>query len=512
VGYGKTEVAVRACFKAIMGGQQVAFLAPTTILAEQHFENFLERFSRFPVHIAMLSRFVDRAAVRKTLEALKNGEVDFLIGTHRIIQKDVHFKNLGLMIIDEEPRFGVKDKERLKELKANVDCLTLSATPIPRTLHMSLLKIRDMSLLATPPQNRHPIETVIDEFNEDRLAEAIRREVSRGGQIFFLHNRVESLNETRIRIEHLVPEMLVETAHGQMDAQDLEDVMHRFIHGGFHVLVSTTIIENGIDIPNVNTIIIARADMYGVSQLYQLRGRVGRSDRVAYAYLFYPSDKALSELAMKRLQVISDFTELGSGFKIAMKDMEIRGAGNLLGREQSGDIYSVGFDLYLRLLDEAVRRLENSQYEAETETLLELEYSGFIPDAYIDSAQEKMGVYKKIASIHDKDELERVYAELLDRFGPLPDEAASLLSLAEIRIICRDIAVSSLRERNGMVRVEFAKVSKVKVERLVRMIKESSGKVKLDPKAPNVLVMAAGNIGLKEKSEFIREKLAALAG
>ncbi|WP_010258193.1 transcription-repair coupling factor [Treponema primitia] len=512
VGYGKTEVAVRACFKAVMGGKQVAFLAPTTILAEQHYENFQERFSQFPVRMGMLSRFVDRSVIRQTLEAVKKGEVDILVGTHRIIQKDVVFKDLGLMVIDEEQRFGVKDKERLKEMKHNVDCLTLSATPIPRTLHMSLLKIRDMSLLATPPNNRHPIETVIDEFNEDRLAAAIRTEVERGGQVFFLHNRVESLNETRLRIEHLVPEMLVETAHGQMNAHELEDVMHRFIHGGFHVLVSTTIIENGIDIPNVNTIIIDRADMYGVSQLYQLRGRVGRSDRVAYAYLFYPKDRALTELAMKRLQVISDFTELGSGFKIAMKDMEIRGAGNLLGREQSGDIYSVGFDLYLRLLDEAVHRLENSQYEAETETLLELEYTGFIPNAYIDGAQEKMEVYKKIASVKTREELENLLGELTDRFGPPPDEAASLLALAEIRIICRDISVFSLKEKGGSVRVEFGKVSKVKIDRLLRLMKESSGRVKLDPKAPNVLILQTGSIGLKEKSEFIREKLAALAG
>jgi transcription-repair coupling factor (superfamily II helicase) len=512
VGYGKTEVAVRACFKAVMGGKQVAFLAPTTILTEQHYENFQERFSRFPVRLAMLSRFVDHRRTKKILEELRQGQIDILVGTHRIIQRDVSFKNLGLLVIDEEQRFGVKDKERLKEFKTNVDCLTLSATPIPRTLHMSLLKIRDMSLLATPPMNRHPIETIIEEWNEDRIAAAIRQEVERGGQVFFLHNRVESLNETRLKIERLVPEMLVETAHGQMDAQDLEDVMHRFIHGGFHVLVSTTIIENGIDIPNVNTIIIDRADMYGVSQLYQLRGRVGRSDRVAYACLFYPRDRALNELAMKRLQVISDFTELGSGFKIAMKDMEIRGAGNLLGREQSGDIYSVGFDLYLHLLDEAIKRLEDEDYEGEGETLLELEYSGFIPDSYIDSAQEKMEVYKKIASVREKDELERVYAEMLDRFGPLPDEAASLLALAEIRIICREIAVSSLREKGGQVRVEFGRVSRVNVERLIRLMKESAGKVKLDPASPNVLILHTGNIGLKEKSEFIREKLASLAG
>jgi len=511
VGYGKTEVALRACFKAVIGGKQAAFLAPTTILAEQHHENFLERFSRFPVNVAMLSRFVDGKKTRIILDQLKKGEIDLLIGTHRIIQKDVIFKNLGLIVIDEEQRFGVKDKERLKEFKTNVDCLTLSATPIPRTLHMSLVKIRDMSLLATAPPGRHPIETFVEEYDENLIAQAIRREAERGGQVFFLHNRIETLKDTRLKLEKLLPEMLIETAYGQMDARDLEDVMRRFIHGGFHVLVSTTIIENGIDIPNVNTIIIDRADMYGVSQLYQLRGRVGRSDRVAYAYLFYPENKALTEIAMKRLQTISDFTELGSGFKIAMKDMEIRGAGNLLGREQSGDIYSVGFDLYVKLLDEAVRRLENSNYEAETETLLELEYSGFVPDSYIEGAQEKMEVYKMIAAIREKEDLERVYGELLDRFGPLPDEAASLLALAEIRIICRCLAVSSLKERQGLVRIEFARVSRIKVERLIRLMQESSGKVKLDPKKPNVLLLTTGNIGLKEKSEFIREKLSSLS-
>jgi len=512
VGYGKTEVALRACFKAIMGGKQTAFLAPTTILAEQHYENFLERFSRFSVNIAMLSRFVDRKKTRIILEQLKKGEIDLLIGTHRIIQRDVQFKNLGLIVIDEEQRFGVKDKERLKELKTNVDCLTLTATPIPRTLHMSLVKIRDMSLLATAPGGRHPIETFVEEYDDHLIAQAVRREVERGGQVFFLHNRIESLKEIRIKLEHLMPEILIETAHGQMDAQELEDVMRRFIHGGFHVLVSTTIIENGIDIPNVNTIIIDRADMYGVSQLYQLRGRVGRSDRVAYAYLFYPEQKALSEIAMKRLQTISDFTELGSGFKIAMKDMEIRGAGNLLGREQSGDIYSVGFDLYVKLLEEAVKRLEDSNYESETETLLELEYTGFIPDSYIDSPQQKMEVYKIIASIRDKEDLERVYSELLDRFGPLPDEAASLLALAEIRIICRQLTVSVLKERAGVVRIEFAKAARVNVDRLIRMMQQSAGKVKLDPKKANVVLLTTGSIGLKEKSEFIREKLSALAG
>jgi transcription-repair coupling factor (superfamily II helicase) len=510
VGYGKTEVALRACFKAVMNGKQVAFLAPTTILVEQHCETFKERFSAFPVRIAMLSRFVDARTTRKTIAAVQNGEIDIVIGTHRIIQKDIAFKDLGLLVIDEEQRFGVKDKERLKEMKHNVDCLSLSATPIPRTLHMSLLKIRDMSLLTTPPRNRHPIETIIDEYDEEKIAHAIRQEAARGGQVFFLHNKIENLNEVRFRLQHLVPEMLIETAHGQMDGSELEDVMHRFIHGGFHVLVSTTIIENGIDIPNVNTIIIDRADMYGVSQLYQLRGRVGRSERVASAYLFYPKEKAVSEIAMKRLQAVSDFTELGSGFKIAMKDMEIRGAGNLLGREQSGDIYSVGFDMYLRLLDNAILRLQNENYESEVETLLELEYSGFIPDSYIAGAQEKMEVYKKIASVRVKEELESVYAEIYERFGPPPDSAASLLSLAEIKIICRELSVSSLKERGGIVRIEFTKVAKIKIDSLLRMVKESGGRVRLDPSAPNVIILQTGNIGLKEKSEFIREKLAAL--
>ena len=507
VGYGKTEIAMRAAFKAVMSGKQAAFLAPTTILAEQHFETFQERFQKFPVKLARLSRFVSKAEQKKVLNQLKNGELDIVIGTHRVIQKDVQFKDLGLMIVDEEQRFGVKDKERLKQMKTNIDCLSLSATPIPRTLHISLLKIRDMSLLTTPPQNRRPVETVISPFDPEKIAQAIRFEVDRGGQVFYLHNRVESLEETRYKIQQLIPEVLIDIAHGQMSATELEDIFRRFNMGGFHVLIATTIIENGIDIPTANTIIIDRADMYGVSQLYQLRGRVGRSDRKAYAYLLYPENKALSEVAMKRLQVISDFTELGSGFKIAMKDMEIRGAGNLLGKEQSGDIYSVGFDLYLRLLEEAVERLQNAGYEPETEPVIELEYTGFIPDSYIRVPETKMEIYKKIAAVRTAEELDRLYAELSDRFGPVPEEAESLLSLAEIKIICAKLAIASLKERNGTVRITFAKVSKISIDKLLRMIKESAGRVKLDAKQPNVIMLETGNIGLKEKSEFISEKL-----
>ncbi|MDR2481077.1 MAG: transcription-repair coupling factor, partial [Spirochaetaceae bacterium] len=510
VGYGKTEVAMRACFKAVMGGKQAAFLAPTTILAEQHFENFKQRFMSFPVRIEMLSRFVEDAAVRKILSRLKCGEVDILIGTHRIIQNDVVFKDMGLLIIDEEQRFGVRDKERLKEFKHSVDCLALSATPIPRTLHMSLLKIRDMSLLVTPPRNRRPIETHIGEYDETIIAQAIRTEAARGGQVFFLHNKIESLSDIRLKLEQLIPELIFETAHGRMEPAKIEDVMRRFVQGGFHALVSTTIIENGIDIPNVNTIIIDRADMYGIAQLYQLRGRVGRSDKPAFAYLFYPKDHVLSELAMKRLEAVSDLTELGSGFKIAMKDMEIRGAGNLLGREQSGSIYSVGFDMYLRLLDNAIQKLQNEKYEAETETLLELEYTGFIPDSYISGAQEKMEVYKKIASVQTQDDLDSAHAMLHDRFGPPPLETAALLALAEIRIICKQLAVLSLKERAGVVRVEFARVANINIERALRLVKESAGRIRIDPRAPNILILQTGSISLSEKSAFVCEKLSAL--
>ncbi|GMO62290.1 MAG: hypothetical protein Ta2A_08820 [Treponemataceae bacterium] len=508
VGYGKTEIALRAAFKAVMGGKQVVFLSPTTLLAEQHYETCLERFENFPVKIALLSRMVPKSKQHETLGALLRGEIDIVIGTHRVIQKDVHFKDLGLMIIDEEQRFGVKDKERLKEMKANIDALALSATPIPRTLHMSMLKIRDMSLLATPPQNRKPIETVIAEYSEQMVAQAIRQETERGGQAFFLHNRVESLDETRIALEKLLPEMSIATAHGRMSPEELDDVFRRFKVGGFHVLVATTIIENGIDIPNVNTIIIDRADMYGVSQLYQLRGRVGRSDRTAHAYLLYPGEKSLTELAMKRLEVISDFTALGSGFKIAMKDLEIRGAGNLLGRDQSGDVYAVGFDLYLKLLQEAIERLSNQDdYFMEEEVLLELDYTGFIPDSYISSAQIKMEIYKKIAALKTQDEIAHMSLELDDRFGHAPDEVASLLSLAEIRVLCKKLSVVSLKEKLGNICVEFGKVSHIDVTKVLRLIRESGGKIRLDAKHPNILLIESGKVPLKEKSEYLRERL-----
>jgi transcription-repair coupling factor (superfamily II helicase) len=510
VGYGKTEIALRAAFKAVMGGRQVALLAPTTILVEQHYETFRERFARFPVKVEMLSRFRQAKEMKKAIAAAAAGEVDIVIGTHRLIQKDVHFRNLGLLVVDEEQRFGVKHKERLKELKTSVDCLTLTATPIPRTLNMSLMKLRDMSILNTAPQNRLPIETFVMEWNEEVAARAIREEVGRGGQVYYLHNRVETIEEIYGFLRRLVPEVSVVVAHGQMAEDELEEVMRLFIHGERHLLLSTTIIENGLDIPNVNTIVIDRADALGVSQLYQLRGRVGRAGIPAYAYLFYPDRRVLSEVAMKRLRIISDHTELGSGFKIALKDLEIRGAGNILGREQHGHILSVGYDMYLRMLDAAVAELSHARADEPPEVYMELEYSGFVPDQYITDPMEKMEVYKKVASVATEADFDRVYREIEDRFGPVPDEVHSVLALAEIRIICRKLFITSIREVKGSLRIEFSKLSKVSVDRIVRMVREGGGRVALDPGQPNILLLRTGSIGLREKSEFIKDRLSQL--
>jgi transcription-repair coupling factor (superfamily II helicase) len=375
---------------------------------------------------------------------------------------------------------------------------------------MSLMKVRDMSILNTAPQNRLPIETYVMEFNEELVARAIRQEIERGGQVFYLHNRVETIKEIHLFLQAMVPEVSIAVGHGQMDDDELEEVMRTFVHGEHQMLLTTTIIENGLDIPNVNTIIIDRADMLGVSQLYQLRGRVGRAGVPAYAYLFYPDRRALSEIAMKRLRIISDHTELGSGFKIALKDLEIRGAGNILGREQHGYILSVGYDLYLKMLDEAVAGLSREHRDEAPEVYMDLEYSGFIPDAYIPDAMEKMEVYKKIASITTDEELDRVYREIEDRFGPIPDEVQSVLALAEIRIICRKLFITSIKEEKGVLRVEFSRLSKVSVDRVVRMVREGEGRVTLDPKAPNFLLLKTGAISLREKSEFLKDRLALL--
>ncbi len=507
VGFGKTEVALRAAFKAVSASKQVAFLAPTTILAEQHYQTMAERNKGFPISVAMLSRLVDQKDQREIIRRLNEGEIDILVGTHRILQKDIAFKNLGLLITDEEQRFGVKDKERIKELKVYVDSLSLSATPIPRTLYMSLLKIRNMSLLTTPPLQRLPIQTVIHEFDEELLRDAVLHEVERGGQVFFLHNRVRTLQKIVMTLQKLLPEVSIDYAHGKMAGHRIEDAMRRFVHGEFQVLVSTTIIENGIDIPNVNTIIIDRADNYGISQLYQLRGRVGRSDQQAYAYLFYPRDRALSEPAMKRLKIISEHTELGSGFRIAMRDMEVRGTGNLLGREQHGQMASVGLDMYLNMLDRAVAELQDQQPSQPQEMILDLDYSGFIPDTYIDDPSSKFELYRNIASISTDEKLQRITGQLEQTYGPVPDEVANLLYIAELRIIGRKLSIASLRERQGRVRIEFSKVADISVEKVLSLITESGGKVRLDPEHPQVLLMNTTAISLKDKSLFILEQL-----
>ena len=508
VGYGKTEIAFRAAFKAVMSGKQVAFLAPTVILAEQHFNNFKSRLGSFPVNAAVLSRFVKGQEQRKTLQGVKDGSVDVLFGTHRILQKTIQFHDLGLLIVDEEQRFGVKDKERIKQMRTNIDSLTLSATPIPRTLYMSLLKVRDMSLLTTAPRERQPVETEIGQFSVKLISDAIKRELERGGQVFYLHNRIDDLESIVQMIRSEIPYAIVESAHGQMEAEEIEDVMHRFVYEGIQVLVSTTIIENGIDIPNVNTIIIDQADRFGLSQLYQLRGRVGRSDRKAYCYLLYQDESMLNNDALRRLRVLSENTALGSGFKVAMKDMEFRGAGNILGREQSGHLEAVGLDMYMRLLEEEVDRLTDSEHvDKERDVLLELDYSGFIPDSYIPEPSSKFEAYKKIASIQTDGQLEGLRSELENRYGQMPEEVDNLFCIAEIKIICRRLSIFHLTERRGAVDLEFSKLSAINPDKVINLLKLSGGNVQLDSSNMTHMKMQTGAVSLKDKALFILEQL-----
>ena len=507
VGYGKTEIAFRAAFKAVMSGRQVAFLAPTVILAEQHYNNFKRRLGSFPVNVGLLSRFVQGKEQKKTLQGVENGTVDILFGTHKILQKTVKFNKLGLLIIDEEQRFGVKDKERIKQMKTNVDSLTLSATPIPRTLYMSLLKVRDMSLLTTAPRERQPIETVIEEFSMKTVTEALKRELERGGQVFYLHNRIDDLEDICQMIRAEVPYAIVEYAHGQMEAGELEDIMHRFVYEGIQVLVSTTIIENGIDIPNVNTIIIDQADRFGLAQLYQLRGRVGRSDKQAYCYLLYKDRSSLNDDAIRRLRVLSENTALGSGFKVAMKDMEIRGAGNILGREQSGHLEAVGLDMYMRLLEQEIGYLTSTDKEEEKDVLLELDYTGFIPDSYIPDPPSKFEAYKKIASIQTDGQLEGLRAELENRYGQLPEEVDNLFCIAEIKIICRRLSIVHLSENRGSVDIEFGKLSAINPDKVISLLRLSDGKVQMDSRNMTHMRMQTGAVSLKDKALFILEQL-----
>ncbi|SDJ17040.1 transcription-repair coupling factor [Natribacillus halophilus] len=451
VGYGKTEVAIRAAFKAIMDGKQVALLVPTTILAQQHFDTFNERFADYPINIGLLNRFRTRKQQNETLRSLKTGGLDLVIGTHRLLSKDIQFKDLGFLIVDEEQRFGVTHKEKIKQLRANIDVLTLTATPIPRTLHMSMLGVRDLSLIETPPENRFPVQTYVLEYNPSLVKEAIERELGRGGQVYFLHNRVDNIERMTEQISMLVPEAEVAYAHGQMQERELEATMIDFLEGHKDVLVTTTIIESGVDIPNVNTLIINHADRMGLSQLYQIRGRVGRSNRVAYAYFSYQRDKVLTEVAEQRLQSIKEFTELGSGFKIAMRDLSIRGAGNLLGAEQHGYIDSVGFDMYSQMLKEAIDNRKGVQ-EAETKASdieLDVKVEAYIPEDYIKDAKQKIEMYKRFRGLETFDDLSDLQDEMIDRFGEYPDEVRALFSISRIKLYARQEGVESISESGG---------------------------------------------------------------
>ncbi len=505
VGFGKTEVAIRSAFKAVMDGKQVAVLVPTTILAEQHLNTFCDRLSLYPVNVEMLSRFKTRGEQKKIIENLKNGLIDVVIGTHRLIQRDVQFKDLGLVIIDEEQRFGVEHKEKLKQLRKLVDVITMTATPIPRTLYMAMNRIRDMSVIETPPRERVPIETYVIDYNEEVIQKAVRREIERDGQVYYVHNRVRTIEQKAESLRMLMPDITFEVAHGQMDEHELEEIMKAFFDREFQVLVTTTIIESGLDISNVNTIIIERADRFGLSQLYQLRGRVGRSKRKAYAYLFYPYGKVITEQAQKRLAVINDHTELGAGFSIAMKDLEIRGAGNILGREQHGDMLAVGFEMYVKLLNEAIEELQHRGHVSiEIEPVMDIKYRGFIPKSYIESENLRIEIYKRLAGLRSKGELDELKEELSDRFGTLPDELIKLFSLIRLRILCKDAGISHLRERDNELELTFEK-SKVDIISLIQKINENKKIFSISPKDYNTLhiyKMFEDNI---DKLDFLKE-------
>ena len=482
VGYGKTEVALRAAFKAVQDSKQVVYLVPTTILAQQHYNTFVQRMKNFPVRVDMLSRFCTPAQQKKTLEDLRRGMVDIVIGTHRVLSKDLQFKDLGLLIVDEEQRFGVAHKEKIKHLKENVDVMTLTATPIPRTLHMSLAGIRDMSVLEEPPVDRTPIQTYVMEYNEEMVREAINRELARNGQVYYVYNRVTDIDEVAARIQALVPDAVVTFAHGQMREHELERIMADFINGEIDVLVSTTIIETGLDIPNANTMIIQDADRMGLSQLYQLRGRVGRSNRVSYAFLMYKRDKLLKEEAEKRLQAIREFTELGSGIKIAMRDLEIRGAGNVLGAEQHGHMEAVGYDLYCKMLNEAVRALKGQEKaEASYETSVECDIDAYIPSSYIKNEYQKLDIYKRISAIETEEEYMDMQDELMDRFGEIPRSVENLLKIARLRAAAHRAFVTEVFVNRQEVRLTMFPKAELKTEGIPELIGRYKGDLKLVP-------------------------------
>ena len=475
VGFGKTEIAIRAAFKAVQENKQVVYLVPTTVLAQQHYNTFLQRMKDFPVRVDLMCRFRSSAQQKKTIEDTKKGLVDIIIGTHRVLSDDLKFKDLGLLIIDEEQRFGVQHKEKIKKLKENIDVLTLTATPIPRTLHMSLIGIRDMSVLEEAPNDRMPIQTYVMEYNDEMVREAIERECSRQGQVYYVYNRVEDIHEVAARIQRLCPEVNVAFAHGQMKERELERIMYDFISGEIDVLVSTTIIETGLDISNANTMIIHDADQLGLSQLYQLRGRVGRSNRMAYAFLLYRRDKMLREIAEKRLAAIREFTDLGSGFKIAMRDLEIRGAGNLLGAQQHGHMEAVGYDLYCKMLNEAVKLLKGEMEEESYNTTIDINVDAFIPATYIPNEYQKLDIYKRIAAIETDEDMEDMMEELIDRFGDIPKKVEKLLEVARVKAFAHSVYVTAVEQKGETYTFHMFEKAKVLPEKIPALIQNFKG-------------------------------------
>jgi transcription-repair coupling factor (superfamily II helicase) len=497
VGYGKTEVAMRAAFKAVMDGKQVAFLAPTTVLAFQHQKTLKERFAGFPVRIDMVSRFRSKAEQKDTIADLVSGKVDLIVGTHRLLSNDVEFRDLGLLVVDEEQRFGVAHKEKIKQMKKKVDVLTMSATPIPRTLNMSLIGIRDMSIIETPPKDRLSIQTNVVKFDQHVIATAVRTELARGGQIFFVHNRVESIFSIGDLVQRLVPEARVVVAHGQMDEDALERAMFDFVAKKYDVLLATTIVENGLDIPNANTIIINRADRYGLSQLYQLRGRVGRSDRAAYAYLLIPPEDNLSPVAKKRLAAIKEFSDLGSGFRVAALDLEIRGAGNLLGGEQSGQIDTVGFELYMKLLEQTVRELKGEEIEDDIRATVNLRVDLKIDAAYVPDMNQRLMLYRKVAAARHDNEIDRVLEEATDRYGPLPDSVLNLADYGRIRVMADRLGIDTIDREGAIVVLKFRPQAKIDPVRLVTLVRQRPELTLVPPAALKLDLSRAQGSGLR---------------
>ena len=506
VGYGKTEIAIRAAFKAVMDGCQVAFLVPTTILAAQHYNTFSQRMRDYGINVELLCRLRTPSEQKKTIEGLKKGSVDIVIGTHRLLSKSVSYKNLGLLMIDEEQRFGVTHKEKLKQMKNDIDVLTLTATPIPRTLHMSLVGIRDMSVLEEPPVDRMPIQTFVMEKSEPIVREAILREIGRGGQVYYVYNRVGNMDIVANEIAKLVPEAVVAFAHGQMNERELERTMFRFVEGEIDVLVATTIVETGLDIPNVNTIIIEDADRLGLSQLYQLRGRVGRSNRTAYAFLLYKRDKLLKEVAEKRLAAIKEFTELGSGFRISMRDLEIRGAGNLLGASQHGHMEAVGYDLYCKMLNEAVKKCKGEEVpEEEYETSVEIKVDAFIPVSYIKNEFQKLDIYKRIAELETEDEKTDMIDELVDRFGEPPKSVMNLLNIAILKAKAHEAFIMEVASKKEQLQFAMYPQAKIDVEGIPKLIASMGRKLRFVPGAkPYFVYQYTGNV-LSEAEKIVDE-------